>query len=68
MISEGIFNFLMPTLKKCENSFHIRGRSQTIRLQDEVGPKMFTFCQCSYHRKCHCREGGGQEKPKVLST
>ena len=28
------------------------------------GPKMFTFCQHLYHRKCQRRELGGQKKPK----
>ena len=45
--------------------FNIKGRSQ---LQDEVRqvgrPKMSTFCQRSYHRKCQRRGLGGQKKPK----
>ena len=28
------------------------------------GPKMSTFCQLSYHRKCQRRGVGGQEMPK----
>ena len=26
------------------------------------GPMMFTFCQCSHHRKCQCKGVGGQKK------
>ena len=35
-------------------------------LQDKVGgcPKMFTFCQHSYHRKCQQRGIGDQKKAK----
>ena len=29
-------------------------------------PKMLTFCQCSYHRKCQHKAVGGQKKPKTF--
>ena len=47
--------------------FRIRGRSQTTytrRGKYVGGPKMSTFCQRPYHRKCQRGGVGGQKKPK----
>ena len=47
--------------------FHFMfGAIHKLRLQDKVGrcPKMSTFCQRSYHRKCQCKAVGDQKKPK----
>ena len=35
------------------------------RLQDEVGPKISTFCQRLYHRNYQRRGVGGQEQPTL---
>ena len=51
-----------------ENKFEILFLGVVHKLRLQVGgPKMSTFCQHLYHRKCQHRWVGGK-KPKILST
>ena len=51
-------------------TFYIRGRSQTIGLQEERGRwlKKLTFCKHLYRRKCKRRGVGGQNKPILVNV
>ena len=49
----------------------IKGRSQTTftrRGRCIGGPKMSTFCQRSYHRKCQRRGEGGQKRQNLVNA